>query len=90
MGTSLFVPPPYAAPFAAATTFCAASVRPEAVMILRRLVQDCHALHVPGGQAPVVDLMQDQEIGEILRHFHAHSKPTAMLCHGPIASVAGR
>ena len=45
-------------------------------------------LHVPGGQAPIVDLMQDQEIGEILRHFHEHAKPTAMLCHGPIASVA--
>lgn len=50
---------------------------------------ECYAgLHVPGGQAPIVDLMQDQEIGEMLRHFHEHSKPTAMLCHGPIASVA--
>ena len=45
-------------------------------------------LHVPGGQAPIVDLMQDQEIGEILRHFHDEGKPTAMLCHGPIASIA--
>jgi hypothetical protein len=26
---------------------------------------------VPGGQAPVVDLMQDPQTGEILRHFHA-------------------
>lgn len=43
---------------------------------------------VPGGQAPVVDLMQDQELGEILRHFHAHKKPTAFLCHGPMAAVA--
>ncbi|MBY3445209.1 DJ-1/PfpI family protein [Rhizobium laguerreae] len=45
-------------------------------------------LHIPGGQAPIIDLMQDQEIGEILRHFHEHSKPTAMLCHGPISAVA--
>ncbi|MBO9711640.1 DJ-1/PfpI family protein [Sphingomonas sp.] len=45
-------------------------------------------LHIPGGQAPIVDLMQDQQIGEILRHFHAKAKPTAMLCHGPISSVA--
>ena len=43
---------------------------------------------VPGGQAPVVDLMQDPDVGEILRHFHQHSKPTALLCHGPIAVVA--
>lgn len=43
---------------------------------------------IPGGQAPVVDLMQDREVGEILRHFHEHGKPTAMLCHGPIAAAA--
>lgn len=42
----------------------------------------------PGGQAPVVDLMQDAELGEILRHFHNRQKPTAYLCHGPIASAA--
>ena len=43
---------------------------------------------VPGGQAPVVDLMQDRETGEILRHFHDRAKPTALLCHGPIAIVS--
>lgn len=43
---------------------------------------------VPGGQAPVVDLMQSPEAGEILRHFHAHGKPTALLCHGPIVAAA--
>ena len=43
---------------------------------------------VPGGQAPVVDLMQDADLGEVLRHFHALRKPTAFLCHGPIASLA--
>jgi len=46
------------------------------------------AVFVPGGQAPVVDLMQDPDAGEILRHFHQHSKPTALLCHGPITLVA--
>lgn len=39
----------------------------------------------PGGHAPVVDLMQDPEVGELLRHFHHHNKPTAALCHGPMA-----
>jgi putative intracellular protease/amidase len=43
---------------------------------------------VPGGQAPVVDLMQNKEMGEILRHFHERQKPTALLCHGPIAVAA--
>jgi putative intracellular protease/amidase len=43
---------------------------------------------VPGGHAPVVDLMQDQQFGEILRQFHAQAKPTALLCHGPIAVIA--
>ncbi len=46
------------------------------------------AFFTPGGQAPVVDLMQDGELGEILRHFHTHGKPTAFLCHGPMASIA--
>ncbi len=42
----------------------------------------------PGGQAPVVDLMQDPEVGVILNHFHEAGKPTALLCHGPIALAA--
>jgi putative intracellular protease/amidase len=42
---------------------------------------------VPGGQAPVVDLMQDADLGQILRYFHERAKPTALLCHGPIAVV---
>src|SRR5262245_47708600 len=46
------------------------------------------AFFTPGGQAPVVDLMQDPELGTILRHFHDRKKPTAFLCHGPIASLA--
>jgi putative intracellular protease/amidase len=45
-------------------------------------------LFVPGGHAPVVDLMQDPDMGAALRHFHARAKPTALLCHGPVAVVA--
>lgn len=43
---------------------------------------------LPGGHAPVVDLMQDDEVGVILRHFHEAGRPTALLCHGPVALVA--
>src|SRR5215510_9276625 len=46
------------------------------------------AVFVPGGQAPVVDLMQDPQMGSILRHFHDRAKTTALLCHGPIALVS--
>lgn len=42
----------------------------------------------PGGHPPMVDLMQDSDLGEILRHFHEKAKPTALLCHGPIAVTA--
>lgn len=62
------------------------------VRTLRQVIDeglDAYAgVFVPGGQAPVVDLMQDAELGEILRHFHERAKPTALLCHGPIAVVA--
>jgi putative intracellular protease/amidase len=62
------------------------------VRTLRSVIEDgldeYAGLFVPGGQAPVVDLMQDPQMGEILRHFHERTKPTALLCHGPIALVA--
>jgi len=43
---------------------------------------------VPGGHAPVVDLMRDRDAGAILRHFHSLAKPTALLCHGPVVVAA--
>jgi putative intracellular protease/amidase len=46
------------------------------------------AVYVPGGHPPMIDLMQDVDLGEILRHFHDESKPTVLLCHGPIALAA--
>jgi putative intracellular protease/amidase len=62
------------------------------VQVLRRVVeQDLDqyaAVFVPGGQGPVVDLMQDPDLGALLRDFHAKAKPTALLCHGPISTVA--
>ena len=46
------------------------------------------AVYVPGGHAPMNDLMQDKDFGKVLRYFHEKGKPTAFLCHGPIASLA--
>ena len=45
-------------------------------------------LFVPGGHAPAVDLMQDADMGAVLHHFHKVGKPTALLCHGPVATAA--
>jgi len=56
--------------------------------VIKEGLNNYAAVFVPGGQAPVVDLMQDPDAGEILRHFHEFSKPTALLCHGPIALVS--
>src|SRR5215510_4813931 len=56
--------------------------------VIEEGLDDYAAVFVPGGQAPVVDLMQDPQMGKILRHFHDRAKTTALLCHGPIALVA--
>jgi putative intracellular protease/amidase len=44
--------------------------------------------YAPGGHPPMVDLMQDPDLGEILRHAHSTATTTALLCHGPIAATA--
>jgi putative intracellular protease/amidase len=44
--------------------------------------------YAPGGHPPMVDLMQDPDLGEILRYAHSKGKTTALLCHGPIAIAA--
>ena len=46
------------------------------------------AVLVPGGHGPMIDLLEDPDTGTVLRHFHETSKPTAVLCHGPISLLA--
>jgi putative intracellular protease/amidase len=46
------------------------------------------AVFVPGGHGPMIDLLDDPGAGIVLRHFHETSKPTAVLCHGPISLLA--
>jgi putative intracellular protease/amidase len=43
------------------------------------------ALFVPGGHAAMEDLPKSEAMGRVLRYFHSHSKPTALICHGPTA-----
>ncbi len=78
--------------YARAKSFFADHPSMNRVRTLRSVINDgldaFAGLYVPGGHAPVVDLMQDAEMGTILRHFHETAKPTALLCHGPIAIAA--
>lgn len=55
---------------------------------LQRGVGSFAAILVPGGHAPMEDLLKDRELGRLLRDFHAAKKPTALICHGPIALLA--
>lgn len=46
------------------------------------------AVFIPGGHAPMQDLIKEQSLGTILKNFHAAAKPTAIICHGPIALLS--
>ena len=46
------------------------------------------AVFVPGGHGPMEDLLDDPNAGLVMRHFHEKSKPTAVLCHGPISLLS--
>jgi putative intracellular protease/amidase len=75
-----------------ASRFWAQDPAMNAVRTLRSVIEDgldgYAGVFVPGGHAPVVDLMQDADAGAILRHFHEAAKPTALLCHGPVVVAA--
>lgn len=45
---------------------------------------------IPGGHAPLIDLSNNPQVGQLLQHFHARLKPTAAICHGPIALLAAQ
>lgn len=46
------------------------------------------AVYIPGGHAPMQDLLHSAELGKLLADFHARSKTTALVCHGPIALLS--
>lgn len=46
------------------------------------------ALYIPGGHAPMQDLLTSASLGRVLTHFHAQGKTTALVCHGPIALLS--
>ena len=46
------------------------------------------AIYVPGGHAPMNDLLKDKQLGTLLTYFHNNQKVTALVCHGPIALLS--
>ncbi|EOV8958514.1 type 1 glutamine amidotransferase domain-containing protein [Cronobacter turicensis] len=46
------------------------------------------AIYIPGGHAPMQDLLTSPALGQALAAFHAAGKPTALVCHGPIALLS--
>jgi putative intracellular protease/amidase len=50
--------------------------------------QDYVGVFVPGGHAPMVDLIKDKNLGVILKNFHDTGRPTALICHGPMALLS--
>ena len=45
-------------------------------------------LFIPGGHAPMVDLLKDKNLGKILTRFHQSGRPTGIVCHGPIVLLS--
>jgi len=45
-------------------------------------------LFIPGGHAPMQDLVKDANLGRILTSFHQAGRTTAIICHGPIVLLS--
>ncbi|MFE7712233.1 type 1 glutamine amidotransferase domain-containing protein [Streptomyces sp. NPDC057486] len=43
---------------------------------------DYDAIYIPGGHAPMADLVQDADLGRLLNEADAQGKTVAALCHG--------
>lgn len=46
------------------------------------------AVYIPGGHAPMQDLLRSPALGRLLTNFHQNGKTTALVCHGPIALLS--
>ena len=51
-------------------------------------IEQFDGLFVPGGHAPIGDLVSNSRLGNFLRYFNETSKPTALVCHGPVALLS--
>lgn len=51
-------------------------------------IENFDAVLVPGGHAPLGDLVANELLSKFLNHFHSESKPTGLICHGPVALLS--
>ncbi|KZN51936.1 type 1 glutamine amidotransferase domain-containing protein [Pseudoalteromonas luteoviolacea] len=51
-------------------------------------IEQFDAVFVPGGHAPLGDLVANPQLGEFLKHFNSAQKPTGLVCHGPVALLS--
>ena len=62
------------------------------VVSLARIEQQGYArfdaVYIPGGHAPMQDLLKSPALGRLLADFHQRNKTTALVCHGPIALLS--
>lgn len=56
--------------------------------VLEQGVAQYAGVFVPGGHAPLGDLTTNSELGKLLLEFHKQGKPTALICHGPVALLS--
>src|ERR1700753_1204353 len=45
-------------------------------------------LFIPGGHAPMVDLLKDKNLGKILTSFHNSGRPTGIVCPRPMVLLS--
>jgi putative intracellular protease/amidase len=45
-------------------------------------------IFIPGGHAPMQDLIKDTNLGKILASFHDTGRTTAIICHGPVVLLS--
>jgi len=51
-------------------------------------LQEYAGVFIPGGHAPMVDLVDNADLGRILKFFHDNQRPIASICHGPAAFLS--
>lgn len=51
-------------------------------------IEHFDAVFVPGGHAPLGDLVANDLLSKFFHHFHAEAKPTGLVCHGPVALLS--
>ena len=56
--------------------------------VLKGDLSQFDGLFIPGGHAPLIDLVGNPEVGKLLTYFHNQQKPTAAICHGPITLLS--